>query len=1618
MADFGSIAILVKLIGGADVIKQLTEIRKVGKELEKPINIQVAQDKVVVNAEKIAQATAKTALAQQRVATEVARTEAAQARAARITEQSAKNAERDDIRREQRAMNEANKMWAHQTKLAQQAQALREKDAKAYEQGVTKQAEGFQRAMLQVEQLQRAKQKAAEKDAARYQQDVEKQAMGFQRAIRQVDLDQQARAQARTAATMAMIGNISTGLNKVSGSWDRAMQGLVRFSDGLTHAGQVAATFAYRLTLITAPIDLLIAKSLQFTVGLEYSLAKVGTQLDGTLDQIQAFLAQSKALTLDLQVKYGVSPQQQSDALYYLVSSGVSQQQALAALDPLAKLSAVTQTSPGIASQALVATMNVFADELARFPNLTDRATYALEVMFDATRKGRFEFSDFATQFGRSAEQMHMANATFEETAAMLAVLSQVFTPSQASTTLNSFAKAFLNPIDKAKDAFEELQVSLYEMVGGKNVRRSFASVFAETFDELGKIASTDEKRANELMGDLFGDLRGGRGAQMLADPRNRQLLKDVLAEILSGTDNIGQAWELMAQQIQVVINQTIGMFYKLGDAVVKNLEPTIRGALAGIQVFFKSLTSSPQTAQILAQVGAALAVAAPAALVFATALMGAGGLLTAIATLMTPAYLIGFSLIAQALAPALTKAADATNAFGGGINGILATVTETARQLGLISDKDAFGILGQLGVEVDTAAYNSVKEFVVELRKLGDDASKIGNSIKSFAEGVGLLIKNIGEGKGLLGFFANIVKDVAGLGLGSINLSGSSGIATALDAVIGGMIVAKLGSMFAGALKFITTQVMHVTAGAVNIGGISPLSQTPFIGAGGVPVAGTKPGGLMATGASGLLVASIGAAISQKFFEDIKSNSFATNAFKIGDVANPFTSVIAGIVNEISRALTSQNFVDKIFAGASGNIGSAYSREKDTLLPRILAYSGNAVSHEPADLRQAKDNYSFAKATAVLDKEGFALAATFRAVGSAANTLASAAVSAAGKLASIAGMTVGQGYFAAPIVSADPNARYRALDTRYQNLYPDQMKAAELVFADRMKVADDNRAAAEKTKAALDKLADAAKEAANKLADAIKGLVSAALGETSVTEKEQERMDLQKEQAKLLARLNNDNLGRQQQKITESRLNEITVRLEQLGPYKDQPDEFARRTRAVATGTDPATYGQEYLDQLALAKSKMPNASLEDIAAAFGDKSLFAQMTPDEIDKMWNWDAVVDSVRRGINRIVGEWKLMKQAVGEVMSQLSSDEISALKEALGLGANTSLDSLAAKFLGKTTGLGAEGAAVGGALDPETVATFGGFADILERIKDTSNIVVKVAFDEKMWKTAQEAILEAEKFIIEKLLNYADVFIQITARFTEDRDNNNGGNNNNGGGGGTGTEGARATGGYVTDGVYRVGEQGYEYVIPHPIVKWMEGVLGGKITSPQEFKWLFESILTGGKGEAINRAELWASGRNGWGVEMPKNFAKWVDRIKVIVDDKKMSLDDALWQAGQPASGGGKSGGGGGGAATGGGTGSADISALKDSFGDLITALNHLTRSIDALARTGFQTPQQIADFGGGAGGRNTGGESKSETIIFNGDILAPNQATLDSIYKSVVENMRKQSRNRANMGMA
>lgn len=120
---------------------------------------------------------------------------------------------------------------------------------------------------------------------------------------------------------------------------------------------------------------------------------------------------------------------------------------------------------------------------------------------------------------------------------------------------------------------------------------------------------------------------------------------------------------------------------------------------------------------------------------------------------------------------------------------------------------------------------------------------------------------------------------------------------------------------------------------------------------------------------------------------------------------------------------------------------------------------------------------------------------------------------------------------------------------------------------------------------------------------------------------------------------------------LVESALNPTTVE-QRLGMAGDAWDEFRLRLEAVATGTDPSQYGEEFVKQM-----NALGMSAEQAAQAFKDFSLFSD--PANL-KLVNFAPIVADVQHQLDAMIGKANLTSAAMKEVWKNLSPQQKAAL----------------------------------------------------------------------------------------------------------------------------------------------------------------------------------------------------------------------------------------------------------------------------------------------------------------------------------------------------------------------
>lgn len=264
-------------------------------------------------------------------------------------------------------------------------------------------------------------------------------------------------------------GKVGKGLWTLGGLVNTLGTTIRRFGDGIVHFGQVASVFAYRMTMLTAPLTLAAVAIGKLGMDFEENLAFIGTQLDLSSEDLGAFIENVRRDMLELSTEIPLAVDDMSTALYFLVSAlTLPPETAAAMVEPLSKAAVAGRASAEDMAQAGAIILNVYdhilesADGTVRLVRSgtedavqlaeasAEKVARATEHMYDvilsAVKVGRAEVSDFVGQLGDFAQYAEQAGASLEEAIALYAQATRVTTAGQAATWVSNFYRQLIRP--------------------------------------------------------------------------------------------------------------------------------------------------------------------------------------------------------------------------------------------------------------------------------------------------------------------------------------------------------------------------------------------------------------------------------------------------------------------------------------------------------------------------------------------------------------------------------------------------------------------------------------------------------------------------------------------------------------------------------------------------------------------------------------------------------------------------------------------------------------------------------------------------------------------------------------------------------------------------------------------------------------------------------------------------------------------------------------------------------------------------------------------------------------------------------------------------------------------
>ena len=537
------------------------------------------------------------------------------------------------------------------------------------------------------------------------QQVGQKYVAGIQQVISRTPVAQQPTQVTSQAQRQIADSSIWQAASRNAGGLLNVINGLsgavYKFGDGFVHAGQIAATSAYRLGLVLAPIGIGLALATKEAMAFETQMKLVKTQIDG---MTAGGLTQISDQVLKLSSAIGTNATESAKALYYLVSSTTLPQEQIMGI-----MEAVTKSAVGGAATAeqvmipLTIALNTYGKEWVRVGKGVEFTEHALDVMFQAVKRGRATYADMITQEGRMIELGKLVGASFEEINATWAAMTRVSPPAQAATYLENLYKSFSDP--KTLDALNKWGIAFEKvMTSGQIVRATPLEILdqiAQKQKELGK----DSPQFTRMIADLWGNIRERLGGIEFLGGLDE--IKTFLKEMQTLVGQSNQAYEEMADNVQFKFQKAWNNVINLGiKGFLSGLKEPLSAVADLVTALVGKFDSLSNATKGTVAMWLGLAVASPMImLAFSSLLMVVGALVSAMGALISPMGLIGAALTSWAAGGILSGFIDTINAAGGGIKGLITLLMALAVQFGVLDQGQAVQFMSKFGISTKDAA-------------------------------------------------------------------------------------------------------------------------------------------------------------------------------------------------------------------------------------------------------------------------------------------------------------------------------------------------------------------------------------------------------------------------------------------------------------------------------------------------------------------------------------------------------------------------------------------------------------------------------------------------------------------------------------------------------------------------------------------------------------------------------------------------------------------------------------------------------------------------------------------------------------------------------------------------
>jgi len=392
-----------------------------------------------------------------------------------------------------------------------------------------------------------------------------------------------------------------------------------------------------------------------------------------------------------------------------------------------------------------------------------------------------------------------------------------------------------------------------YQAWTGELERRPTLDIITDLAEKIGVLKSEQEKL--NVIYEVFPRLRGMQGAVLFIE--NLAEITEWEKEFVEATGLTEEAFGIMMGTFESKIGVLKNMFLALGFDLMEEYADDIKRLIGGLTDLFGAFRELPaDTKSKAAAIAAMLVAAGPIALGGSVVVMGIGALINLFGALISLPSLAIMTAVGILFGDKIPIFLGAVGAYGGGLEGFATSVGHLAVHFGLLSEKDAIGILAGLGIEVDKFDDQKIDDIATGIENIVTAVSAGIEDFKEWVQAFGDFLRDVQEREGAVGALVGylerlwvIVKDVAGFAAPTLGIPekpyeewGREEKAGIIDKAMAFLIGSKLASwifagLAAGLKALITAGILLKAFGVVGTGATATATGGGVIATAGVAI-------------------------------------------------------------------------------------------------------------------------------------------------------------------------------------------------------------------------------------------------------------------------------------------------------------------------------------------------------------------------------------------------------------------------------------------------------------------------------------------------------------------------------------------------------------------------------------------------------------------------------------------------------------------------------------------------------------------------------------------------------------------------------------------------------------